>query len=247
MFFTRIHVQCDGAAVGMPQSDFETFGQPLACIVAHLEAVDDDINRVLLVFVELGQGVDFKNLAIDAQTHKTLSAQLGEQILLFALAISHDGRNDHQLGVFGQGQHMIDHLRHGLRLQRQMMFRAVGCAGARKEQAQVVVNLGDGAHGGTRVMAGRLLFDRNRRRQALDQIDIGFFHKLQKLTCVGGETLDVAALPLGVEGVEGERTFARARQAGNHDQLVTRQVEADVLQIVRARTADADVFHNGFR
>ena len=45
-----------------------------------------------------------------------------------------------------------------------MMFRAVGCAGAGEEQTQVIVDLGHGADGGARVVAGGLLFDGNRRR-----------------------------------------------------------------------------------
>ena len=71
---------------------------------------------------------------------------------------------------------MIDHLRHGLRLQRQMMLRAVRCTSAGKKQAQVVMNFGDGADRGARVVTGGLLFNGNSGRQTLDQINIRFFH-----------------------------------------------------------------------
>jgi hypothetical protein len=66
-------------------------------------------------------------------------------------------------------------------------------------------------------------------RQAFDQVDIGLFHQLQELPGVGRQRFDVAALALGVQGVKGERGFAGAGQAGDHDELVARQVEVDVL------------------
>src|SRR5262249_50228847 len=39
---------------------------------------------------------------------------------------------------------------------------------------------------------------------------------------------------------EGERGFARAREPGEHHQLVARDFEIDVLEIVLARAADRD-------
>ena len=39
---------------------------------------------------------------------------------------------------------------------------------------------------------------------------------------------------------EGQRGLARARQPRQHHQLVARDVEVDVLEVVRARAADAD-------
>ena len=92
-------------------------------------------------------------------------------------------------------------------------------------------------------MRGRLLLDRDRRRQALDVVDVGLLHHAQELARVGRQRLDVAALAFGVDGVERERGFAGTGQAGDHDQLVARQVEIDVLQVVRPRAADADEVH----
>jgi hypothetical protein len=70
------------------------------------------------------------------------------------------------------------------------------------------VDLGDRADGAARIPARRLLFDRDGGGQALDAVDIGLAHQLQELAGVGGEALHVAALALGIDGVEGERGFA---------------------------------------
>jgi hypothetical protein len=184
--------------------------------------------------------------AVDPQAHETLCAQLGEQVELLALAIGHHRGEDHQFRVLGQGQHVIDHLRHAVGFQRQVVVGAVRRAGAGVEQAQVVVDLGDGADGGARVVAGGLLLDRNRRRKALDQVHVGLFHQLQELAGVGRERFDVAPLALGVECVEGQRGLAGAGQAGDHRQTVPRQVEVDVLQVMRSRAANLDVFHGAW-
>ena len=52
--------------------------------------------------------------------------------------------------------------------------------------------------------------DGDGRRQAFDEVYLGFLHLIQELAGIGGEGLDVLALPLGVDRVEGERRFAGA-------------------------------------
>jgi hypothetical protein len=141
---------------------------------------------------------------------------------VFALAVADHGREQHQALVLGQGQHLVDHLAHGAGLQRQVVGRAARRADAGEQQAQVIVNLGNRADGGARVMRSRLLLDRDRRRQALDMVDVGFFHYRQELARVGRQGLDITPLPLG---------------------LVARQRQVDILQIMGARTANCDGFH----
>ncbi len=130
--------------------------------------------------------------------------------------------------------------RDGLALDRQAGGGRIGHADAREQQAQVVVDLGDGADGGARVLRGRLLLDGDRRRQPVDVVDVGLLHHLEELARVGRQALDVAALALGVDRVEGERGLARARQPREDDQRVARDLQVDVLQVVLARAADVD-------
>jgi hypothetical protein len=47
-------------------------------------------------------------------------------------------------------------------------------------------------------------------------------------------------LALGIDGVEGERGLARPRKTREYDQLVARDGEIDVLEVVLARAADDD-------
>jgi hypothetical protein len=84
------------------QRGLEAFSQPLLGIQAHLQAIDHHFDRVLLVLVELGHGVDFVHGAIDAHPHETLRTQLGEELEVLALAAHHQRRQDHQFGVLRQ-------------------------------------------------------------------------------------------------------------------------------------------------
>src|SRR6218665_148493 len=57
----------------------------------------------------------------------------------------------------------------------------------------------------------------------------------------GGEAFEIGRLAFGVQGVESQAGFARAGQAGDHHQLVARNVQVNVLEVVRARPPDADL------
>ena len=107
----------------------------------------------------------------------------------------------------------------GLALDRQAGGRRIGNADAREEQAHVVVDLGDGADRRARVARGGLLLDRDGRRQAVDLVDVRLLHHLEELARIGRQALDIAALALGIDRVEGERGLAGAGQAGHDDQL----------------------------
>ena len=109
-----------------------------------------------------------------------------------------------------------------------------------EQQAQVIVNFGDGADGGTRVVGGALLVDRNGRGKAFDIVHIRLLHLAKELARISRKRLDIAALAFGEDGVEGQGGFAGTGKPGDNYQLVTRDLDGDVLQIVFARPHDAD-------
>ena len=72
-------------------------------------------------------------------------------------------------------------------------------------------------------------------------LDIGLLHHLEKLPRVGAEALDIAPLPLGIDGIEREARLAAAGQAGDHDQLFARQFDIHALEIMLAGAFYFDV------
>ena len=204
------------------------------------DAVDDDLDVVLELLVERRRVGDLGELAVDLEPLEAALHEVGDFLAVFALPAAHDRREQIEPGALRQRQHPVDHLAHRLALDRETGGGRIGDADPRPEQAHVVVDLGHRADGRARVLRRRLLLDRDRRREAVDLVDVRLLHHFEELAGIGRERLDIAPLPLGVDGVEGERGLARAREPGEHDQLVARNGEIDVLEVVLARAADHD-------
>ena len=78
----------------------------------------------------------------------------------------------------------------------------------------------------------------------LDALDVRLVHLLEKLPGIGGEAFDVTPLPLGIDGVEGQGTLAGTGDPGDHHQLVARNLDVDVLQVVLAGTFYNDLVNH---
>ena len=238
-----IDVFGDREAIGELQRLLEGVREARAEILLHDDAIHDDVDVVLVFLVELRRVADVVDGAVDLDALVALLLPLGDFLAVLAFAAAHDRREDQKARAFGQCQHTIDHLRDGLAFDRQTRRGRIGDADAREEQAQVVVDLRHGADGRARVLRRRLLLDRDGGRQAVDVIDVRLLHHLEELARVGRQALDVAALALGVDRIEGERRFSRARKAREHDERVARDFEIDVLQIVFTRAAHVNRLH----
>ena len=222
------------------ERDFERIRQPLLDSLANREPIDHHLDRVALILVERRLLAEFVELAVDLHAHETRALHVGQLLAILALAIADDRREHVNPRAFGPSHDLIDDLLHALLRDFAAAVVAERMPDAREQQAQVVVDFGDRADGRARIARGGLLLDRNRGRQALDRIDVGLFHLLEELARIRRQRFDVAALALGVNRVEGERGFARARESGDHDQPVARNLEIDVLEIVLARALDDD-------
>ncbi|MPL73132.1 hypothetical protein SDC9_18925 [bioreactor metagenome] len=230
----------DRDAVGQIESGAETVGEPRLQPLAHHDPVDHHVDVVTELLVEHGRLLELVEGAVHLHPLEARLLPFGEFLAVFALAVTHHRREQIAARAFWHRHHPVDHVLHLLRLDRQAGRRAVGGADAGEEQAQVIVDLGHRAHRRARVLRGRLLLDRDCGAQPRDMVDIGLAHHVEELPRIGRQAFDIAPLALGIDRVEGERGFARARKPGDHGQCVARNVEIDILQIVLARTADFD-------
>ena len=202
-------------------------------------AVDDDLDRVALVAVERPRVGQVHRLAVDPDPDEALPAGPLEDPVALGLAVLHERAEDDEPGPLGQGEDLVDDLLDRLALDL-VAVRAVRVADAREEQPEMVVDLGDGPDGRARVARGALLVDRDGRREPVDLVDVGLLHLAEELAGVGAQALDVAALALGVDRVEGEARLAAPGQAGDDDEPVAREGDRDVLEVVFAGTANED-------
>ncbi len=227
-------------AVGQLETLLERIRQPRCDIAFDNKAVDHDVDVVGELLVERLDLADLVEGAVDLHALVALAQEVGELLFVFALAAAHDRRQHVDARAFRQRQHAVDHLADRLALDRQACRRRIGNADARPQQAHVIVDLGDGADGRARVLRGGLLLDRDGGREAVDLIDVRLLHHLEELARIGRQALDVTALALGIDGVEGKRRLARAGQSGEHHQPVARNGDVDVLEIMLTRAADGD-------
>ncbi len=100
------------------------------------------------------------------------------------------------------------------------------------QDAQIIINLGDGADRRARALAGRLLFDTDGRRQTADVLDLGFLHLAEELAGISRQRFDVAALALGIDRIQGEGAFAGAARTAEDRHLFAWQHNIDVLEVV---------------
>ena len=222
-------------ALGAGHRGLDRVRQPLAQVVAHHQPVDHDRDVVLVLLVEDDLLLEPAQLAVDLHAREAVRPQLLEELAVLALAPPHDRRQHHELGAVGELHHLVDHLLRRLRGDRAAAVKAVRMADPGPEQAQVVVDLGDRADRRARVARRGLLVDRDRRAETLDRVDVRLVHLAQELARVRGQRLDVAALALGVDRVEGEARLTGPRQARDHDQRIARQPQVKIPEVVLPR------------
>ena len=219
---------------------FDRLREPPPQVRLHHQAVDDDGDVVFVLLVELDLLVEAAQLAVDLGPRVALEPHLLEQFAVLAFAAADDRGHDHEFGPVLERHQPVDDLLLGLAGDLLAALRAERGPDPRPEQPQVVVDLGHGADRRARVARGRLLVDRDRRREALDRVDVGLLHQTEELPRVGGERLHVAALPLGVDRVEGKARLAGPGEAGYDDQRVPGELEVDVLEVVLPGAGDDD-------
>ncbi len=77
-------------------------------------------------------------------------------------------------------------------------------------------------------------------REPFDRFDFGLGHLFDKLARIGGQRLDIAPLPFGVDGFEGKRDFARAGGAGAEGDFAAGDVSVDCFKVVLLCSLDFD-------
>ena len=195
---------------------------------------------MLLVFLQLDVLVQLIQVAVGPDADVAGALGVLEHLGVLALLAPDDGGHDLDAGALGQGQHLVDDLVDGLLFDLLAALGAVRRAHPGPQQAEVVVNFCHRAHGGTGVFRRGFLVDGDGRGKALDIVHVGLVHLAQEHPGVGGQGLHIAALALGVDGVEGQGGLAGAREARHHHQLVPGDGDVDILQIIGAGAFDDD-------
>ena len=119
--------------------------------VSNDQTVDDDLDVVPLGLLERDVLGEVARLAVDADADEPSPPGVLEDLFVLALATPHHGGENLDSGAVGKVDDGVDHLLDGLALDGTTAGMAVRVTDAGEEEAQVVVDLGDGAYGGARV------------------------------------------------------------------------------------------------
>jgi len=162
----RVVFGCDGRQAGV-------------CVVGgkRLEddAVDDGFDGVVLALFEAHAFGELGHLAVDAGA-EALLVEGFELFTELALAAADDGGVDGDAFSGGEGGDALDDLLGGLAGDGAMAVGAVGLAYAGVEEAEVVVDLGDGADSAAGAAAGGFLLDGDGGGEAVDGVDVWALH-----------------------------------------------------------------------
>ena len=139
---------------------------------------------MVLVSVDFHTSFYLPDFAVDAHVEIALASQSLEEFTIVTLAHAHErGEEEDGLAlVFIEDK--VDDLLFRIFHHLLAALVAVGRSGTCEEQAQVIVNLGGGAHGGARVLVGGLLLDADHRAQACNLIHVRALHVAQKIAGV---------------------------------------------------------------
>ena len=203
-------------------------------------AVDDNPDGMLDILVEPDLLIEAVLISVHEHAHVACTAGALKDLLVHALPPADHRRDDLELRPLLERHDLVHHLIHRLLRDDAPAVRAVRNADAGIEQPEMIIDLRHGADRGTRVPVCRFLIDRYSRGEAGYIVDIRLLHLPQELPRVGGQRLHVAALPLGINGIESQRTLSGAGQPGHDHQLIARDIEADILEIMLPCPADAD-------
>ena len=229
------------AALAEAHGLFERVQQAGAAVRLQGQAVDHHLDGGVLGHGRQ-VGVEPQHLSIDQQAREAQPLQLQAQRLGGPPVGSLVGKVDRG----GLPDVPVQQRRHDAAgraaLHRLVALPAVQLPHLGEQQPHVIGQLGHGADRGTGVLHRVALVDGDGRRDALDVLDLRLVHALQELPRVGRKALDVAPLPLGVQRVERQAGLARAADAGDDEQLVQRDVQRQIFEVVVLGANDADDF-----
>jgi len=120
-----------GESFGEFQRGLETVGEPRRHAIAHNDAIDDDLDVMLVLLVERGGVLDLVKFAVDADAGEAFLLPLREFLAILALASAHDGGEQIGARPFGQRHYAVDHLADRLRADRLARCGRIGDADAR--------------------------------------------------------------------------------------------------------------------
>ena len=231
----------DGALAGR-QGASDRFADPLLVALLRFHPVHDKFDEMDLVAVQGLNLVEFPDLPVDPHLDIAPAAELVEEFAVMALAAPHERSEEVAFPpeVFLHDQvhdlfvGVADHLPPG--------SGRIGPRSLRIQKPQEIIDFRDGPDRGAGVVAGCFLLDGDDRAETVDVLHLGLLEDAHEMLRIGGQRVHIAPLPLRMDRIEGQGGLAAAGQSRHHHELVPRDVDVDIFQVVGFCAAHLDVF-----
>ena len=211
---------------------FNGIGKAAANFGSHNQSVNHNLNIVFFVFFNryfLGQVI---HVSVDPYPHKAALSRAVQLLDMLSLPSSDYGSHYLNSGFFGKGKYLLNHLIHRLLFYLSSANRTMRNTDTGKKQSHIVMYLGDRSNGRAGIFRGGFLIYGDGGRKTVDAVHIRFFHLSQKHSGIGRKRLDISALTLGIEGIEGKGGFSRARNPSENNQLVPGNCHIYIFKII---------------
>ncbi len=227
-------------ALAVIEGTVERFSQLRLILRRHPQFGHRQFDVVLLEAVEarpvVGGGIE----AVHPQVGKALARRPLGKIGVIALAGRHQRREERDAVAAMRPEDAGEDRLAGLGFDGDVAPGAVLGAELDEEQAQEMIDLGQGRHGALAAAAAGALFDGHRRRDAENGVDVGAGGRLHELSGIGIERFEVAALAFVEQDVESHGALAAAADAGDDREAVAGDADVDVFEIMFAGMDDFD-------
>ena len=147
----------------------------------------------------------------------------------------------HTPGAIGQVFDIVNYVRNLVFFDNIAGYGRIELANPGEEEPQKLVNFRHTTHCGACVPGRNPLFDGYSRANPADIVHVRFFHTSEELACVARQTFDISTLSFSIQGIHSDAGLSRATHAGDNHQLVFRNLQIHILQIVGPGALDIDM------
>src|SRR5690606_3519202 len=97
-------------AIAVAERELDGLGDARAVLAADQDAIDDELDGVLLLLVELWRLVEAVHRAVGARADEALGGELGVEVAELALPVHDDRREDLEARALAEGEEVVDDL-----------------------------------------------------------------------------------------------------------------------------------------
>ena len=240
--FLRIFFEQHNYAISLLHGFLHRLFQALTVFFTDQQFVDNHFDIVVFISIHFQSVCEFAQFAIHTYIQKSFFANLLKKFFVMSFTTSDKWCKEECFLSFVLFQNQI----HNLIFAVFYHFLAgnirisIACTGIK--QTQKVVNFGGCTYCGARIFVCGFLFDGNYRTQPRNFIHIRAFHVAEETACISRESLYIAALPFGKNGVESKRRFSASTQSGNYGECIARDGYINVFQIMNTCTYHIHIF-----